>query len=104
MTIDGIEAVVRGRVCMDQSVVSLPDAAQVEVGSVVDVIAQIPGSLNSVASIARELGTIDYEVVTGLSRRIPRIYTKGQQVVAVQDLQTVSPLDHRESNMLGLDR
>ncbi len=104
MTIDGVEAVVRGRVCMDQTVVNLPDAAQADVGSVVDVISQIPGGPNSVASIARRLGTIDYEVVTGLSRRIPRIYTKGQQVVAVQDLQTVSPLDHRESKALDLDR
>ena len=79
---------------MDQTVVNLPEfAVKAEAGTVVDVIAPTPVAANSVASIARQLGTIDYEVVTGLSRRIPRIYTKGQQVVAIQDLQTVSPFD-----------
>jgi alanine racemase len=78
---------------MDQALINLPEAANAHVGGVVDVISNVPCEPNSVASIARQLETIDYEVVTGLSRRIPRIYTKGQQVVAVQDLQTVSPLN-----------
>lgn len=91
MSIGAKDAVVRGRVCMDQTVVNLPDGSNARVGSVVDVISNVPGTPNSVASLARQLETIDYEIVTGLSRRITRIYTKGQQVVAIQDLQTVSP-------------
>lgn len=93
MTVNGVDAAVRGRVCMDQTVVNLPESSGAQLGGVVEVISNDPGRPNSVAGIARQVGTIDYEVVTGLSRRIPRIYTKGQRVVAVQDLQTVSPLD-----------
>jgi alanine racemase len=93
MTLNGVEALVRGRVCMDQTVINLPEATHPHVGDVIDVISIVPGDPNSVASIARQLGTINYEVVTGLSRRLPRIYIKGQQVVALQDLQAVSPLD-----------
>ncbi len=93
MTLNGVEALVRGRICMDQTVINLPEATHPHVGDVIDVISNVPGDPNSVAAIARQLGTIDYEVVTGLSRRLPRIYIKGQQVVALQDLQAVSPLD-----------
>ncbi len=82
----GVECAIRGRVCMDQFVLSIPDSIEVHLGDQVEVISPRPGVVNSVAGIARQLDTIDYEVVTGLSRRIPRIYTKGQAVVAVQDL------------------
>lgn len=93
MTINGIESEVRGRICMDQCVISLPKSSGAHINTVVNVISNVSDQPNSVASIAKQLGTIDYEVVTGLSRRIPRLYIKRRQVVARQDLQTVSLLD-----------
>lgn len=93
MEINGVTAEVRGRVCMDQTVVNLPEFTGAGAGTVVDVISKAPVDPNSIAAIAKQLGTIDYEVVTGLARRIPRIYTKGQRVVAIQDLRTVSPFE-----------
>ena len=89
MTAGEVSLPVRGRVCMDQTVVGIAPEATVSVGSDIDVISARPGAVNCVARIAETLGTIDYEVVTQLARRIPRYYTKGRRIEAVQNLHTV---------------
>ncbi len=89
MVISGHECVVRGRVCMDQTVIGTPEGFDTRVGDEIDVVSAKRGSVNSVSAIAAALDTIDYEVVTQLARRIPRYYTRGRRVVAVQDLHAV---------------
>lgn len=89
MTLNGVECRVRGRVCMDQTVIGVPESIRGSIGDRVEVMSSNPDAVNSIAGIASRLDTIDYEVVTGLSRRIPRYYTKDRSVVAVQDLHTV---------------
>jgi len=89
MVIGGRMWVVRGRVCMDQTVIGTPDGFETRVGDEIDVISADRGAVNSVAALASALDTIDYELVTQLARRIPRYYTRGRRVVAVQDLHAV---------------
>ena len=74
MAVGGRPAPVLGRVCMDQTVIGLSGIADVIVGERVDVVG---GTAPSVDEIASSLGTISYEVVTGLSRRMPRTYVRG---------------------------
>lgn len=93
MRVQGQEAIVRGRVSMDQTVINLSPELGVQVGCQVEVISAGVSNPNSVARLAQNLGTIDYEIVTSLSQRIPRIYVKGRRVVAIQDLHGVSPVD-----------
>lgn len=89
MAANGSLLPIRGRVCMDQCVVGIPEGSDLPIGAKVEIVSADVSAPNSVAGIASSLGTIDYEIVSGLSRRIPRYYTKGRRLVAVQDLHTV---------------
>jgi len=68
-------APVAGRICMDQLMVDVSDLPEVVPGS----IATLFGSGGpSVAELADLLGTIDYEVVCAVSKRVPRVYVDGE--------------------------
>jgi alanine racemase len=82
ISIRGARCPVRGRVCMDQTVVgSLPDGAGE--GDTVGLLGPIleGPSADELAGIA---GTISYEILAGISSRIPRYYIRGGRVVAIQ--------------------
>jgi alanine racemase len=44
------------------------------------------GARQSAEDLARALGTINYEIVTSISRRVPRRYHQGGRVVATRTL------------------
>jgi len=75
----GRSAPVRGRISMDQTVVSLPDGVSAEIG---DEIVVFDGDPLSGAPDAETLATlmdsIPYEVVTGLADRVPRHYQRNR--------------------------
>lgn len=83
MMIGGRPAPLIGRVSMDQTVIRLPADVAVKPGDDVLVFGGTGGG-PSVDDIARQLGTINYEVVTGLAARIPRHYLRHGQVVAIE--------------------
>ncbi len=68
-----LAAPVVGRVSMDQTVVDLTDVPGAKEGDPITIIDNDPAAPNSVAAIARLLGTIPYEVTCGLGRRIQRV-------------------------------
>lgn len=70
--IDGVKCPVLGRVCMDQLMVDVSHAENVSVGD--DVI--LFGEDLPVDKVAALANTINYEVVCGVSRRVPRVYYK----------------------------
>jgi len=61
---------VAGRISMDQIIVDLTDAPQVNVGDRVQLISPDPEAVNSVANLARLAETICYEITSRLGRRI----------------------------------
>lgn len=68
--IHGKRAPIVGRVCMDQFCVDVTDIPDVSIGDVVTIWG--PGlPVEEVASIAQ---TINYEIVCGISKRVPRKY------------------------------
>jgi alanine racemase len=68
------ETRVVGSVCMDQCMISLDGLAGVQVGDEVVLIGK-QGSLQRTAEdVAREWGTVNYEVVCGMADRLPRIF------------------------------
>lgn len=69
----GGAAPVIGRISMDQLAVDLTDRPEVRLGSPVELISDRPEAPNSVASLARAMGTIPYEVTCLLGPRIQRI-------------------------------
>ncbi len=74
MLVDGRPAPIVGRVCMDSCMIDVTDIPEAEEGSEVLVFSATPG--NTADDMAAELGTISYEVLTSVSNRVKRIYTK----------------------------
>ncbi len=75
---DGREAPIVGRVCMDVTVVDVTDIDGVQPGSIATIIGGASDGEASLTSVARRCGTITYEILTGLTRRLPRRYHGGE--------------------------
>jgi len=86
MAIAGVRVPVLGRVSMDQSVVGLPDNFVVTGGTIVDVIGTGERGEPTFADVAADLGTISYDLVTGIARRVPRYYLSQGRVVGFRTL------------------
>lgn len=73
--VHGKRVPVVGRVCMDQILIDVTDVPQAEVG---DEVTLYGGGYDylSVSEIARKIGTIPYEVLCNIGRRVPRIYVQ----------------------------
>src|SRR5574341_406666 len=81
--IRGRRAPIRGRVSMDQFVVDVSGIETVWQDDEVVLIGQQGSQRIAAEELAVLAGTINYEIVTGLSRRIPRLYLRGGQVVSI---------------------
>jgi alanine racemase len=58
---------------MDMIVVDVSSAPDVVVGDVVTLIGRDGGEEITVDEVARQAGTISYEILTGLGPRLPRV-------------------------------
>ena len=63
-----------GRISMDMTVVNISDVDGVEPGDVATLIGEIGGERITVDEVAEQAGTISYEVLTGFTTRLPRIW------------------------------
>jgi alanine racemase len=72
--VGGRRVPVVGRVCMDQSSLQLDDVPEAKVGDEVVLIGEQGDERMSAEEVAERWGTINYEVVCGLSPRVRRIY------------------------------
>jgi alanine racemase len=63
-----------GRVCMDQCMIQIDELTDVHIGDEVILLGSQAGESISADEIAKRWNTINYEVVCGLSNRLPRIY------------------------------
>ena len=74
MLVGGQAAPIVGRVCMDSCMIDVTDIPDVREGDEVTVFSASAG--NTAADMAAVLDTIPYEVLTSVSVRVKRIYTK----------------------------
>jgi alanine racemase len=88
----GGEALIRGRrvpivgrISMDMTVVEVTAFPEVQEGDVATLIGRDGGQEITVDAVARQAGTISYEILTGLTSRLPRVY-QGAAVHAGADL------------------
>jgi alanine racemase len=70
----GKKVPVVGRVTMDQIMVQLDSVPNAQVGDEVVLIGVQEDANISAEEVARRWGTINYEVTSGISKRVPRIY------------------------------
>lgn len=69
--IQGCRAPIVGRICMDQCMVDVTDIPNVSLN---DEVLLFGGQDLSVEEVAEQLGTINYEVVCMVGKRVPRLY------------------------------
>ena len=72
--INGRRAPIVGRICMDQFVVDISRVGPVELNSEVVLIGRQGDECITAEEVATWAETINYEIVTGLSPRVPRLY------------------------------
>ena len=70
-------APILGRICMDMTMVDLSALPDVRVGSAVEIF----GKRQRVDTLSALLDTIPYELTCAVSKRVPRLYLEGGQVV-----------------------
>ncbi len=86
MLIKGRKAKVVGRICMDQCMIDITDIENVNVGDTVTVVGRSGSEEISMDDVAAWTGTINYEVVCLVGKRVPRVYVRDKEVTAVTSL------------------
>jgi alanine racemase len=76
MLVGGQRVPIIGRVCMDLTMLDVSDIASVQLGDEVVVFGQQDNEILTVDEMAATLHTINYEIVTGITARVPRVYLK----------------------------
>jgi len=82
----GRRAPIVGRVCMDMCMVDLSDIPDVAVDDEVVIIGRQGEQEISADEVAELCGTISYEILCGISARVPRLYLRQGSIVSKQTL------------------
>lgn len=83
--VNGCYAPVIGRICMDQCMIDITDIKDIKLGDEVILMGEDKNLSFTADSIAELLGTINYEVTCMISKRVPRVYMKGNKVVKIRN-------------------
>lgn len=70
-----------GRICMDMCMIDITDVPEAQVGDTVTVIGCDGGEQIRWDDWAEQLGTIHYELVCDINKRVPRLYYRDGQLV-----------------------
>ena len=74
MLVCGKRAKQVGRICMDMCMIDVTDIPEAKVGDIVTVFGKDGDVSVSVDEVAALAGTINYEIICAVSRRVPRCY------------------------------
>ena len=83
--INGCKANILGNICMDQMMVDITDITDVKLNDTVVLIGRQGNIKVGFDDLAKSMGTIGYELVCNIGRRVPRIYTKNNKIIDVVD-------------------
>jgi alanine racemase len=76
MLVAGHRVPIAGRVCMDLTMLDVGDIPDIAVGNEVVVFGRQEDAAIAVDEVASMLDTINYEIVSNISERVPRIYLR----------------------------
>ncbi|HCA04366.1 MAG TPA: alanine racemase [Ruminococcaceae bacterium] len=83
MLINGQKAKIVGRICMDQTMLDVTDLDYIEQGDEVIVFGRGVSDEPTADLLAKNTGTINYEVVCLVGKRVPRVYYKNGVITEV---------------------
>ena len=79
--ISGRKVPIVGRVCMDQMMVDVTDARNVDVGDTAVIFGSDGGATITAYEVAAVAGTINYDIVCRLDCRVPRVFVSGGETI-----------------------
>lgn len=82
----GVRCPIVGRICMDQMMIDIGDVPDVQIGTMVTLIGRDGNDCITADEVAGIYGTIGYEVVCGISKRVPRIFMDDGRVIHEDNL------------------
>ncbi len=85
MLIHGKRAPIIGRVCMDQLMLDVTDIPDVCEGDIVTAFGVDGDEFIPVEELTDKLGTVNYELVCRMTRRVPRVYHRDGKAVTQTD-------------------
>ena len=85
VTVHGKRAPIVGLICMDQLMVDLTDIPEAKEGDEVVLFSNGEDNTMDLNTMARLAGTNKNEIITRISRRVPRVYIKGGKIMNVLD-------------------
>ncbi len=74
--VNGEKVDVIGRICMDSCMIDITNINNVNVEDEVEIF----GNVNSVEEVASQMGTINYEILCMVAKRVPRIYFRNNEI------------------------
>lgn len=85
VSIKGERVPIVGNICMDQCMANVSGIEDVKIGD--EVVLFGDGSMGepSADEIGSIIGTINYEIVCMVSKRVPRVYVKNNEIVYIKD-------------------
>jgi alanine racemase len=83
--IKGHKVPIVGRICMDQCMIDVTDIDDVQPGDLVILVGSDGIHTISFDDIAKNIGTISYEMICMIGKRIPRVYMKHNEIVTIRD-------------------
>jgi alanine racemase len=84
--VEGKRAQIVGRVCMDQFMIDVTGVSGVGVGDTITLLGDGSNGAPTIEEVAKILGTITHEITCSISRRVPRVYIKDNNVVGFTDI------------------
>ncbi len=72
-----------GRICMDQMIVDVSHIKNVAMGDEVILVGRYGKDIITFDELAKMDKTINYEIVCGISRRVPRLYIKNHAIIGI---------------------
>lgn len=85
MLVHGQKAPIIGNVCMDQLMIDVSGIDNVKQDDIVTVVGNDGDASISFWELATSIGTIGYELMCLIGKRVPRVYYKGGKRIAVVD-------------------
>lgn len=74
-----------GKICMDMCMIDVTDIEGVELGDEVIIMGEENNIKYDADDIANNIGTINYEVLCSISKRVPRVFIKNGKVIEIRN-------------------
>lgn len=83
--IHGQKAPILGRVCMDQFMVDVTEIPEAVMGDMVTLIGSDGQESITIEMLGEISGRFNYELACDIGKRVPRVYTKGGEILCTKD-------------------